>query len=474
MAKRRKTLDLPQPLHVTPTQDQALRRLWEQVLLVQLIVTTFLRLRTAENHVTLLDVARAVQGTPCAPPLPPLPHGTALVRVPRLDDVPAVFRIVRDELGWARTVPASVLGAMLTETLGEWRALGVGEDVPVAYLPAPWPVSRPPLMHCDHAVQVVDDITVEIAALGAEARVITDVTLMPRRYLAALRYKQARRLASEAAELEQDEHAWLAGDVQAGARAFRRRARLEAAGLSLDGQVPPPEPPAGEPVLRERTVVRHVTPEDGPPRWEVVWRFDVTDVEFPQWSVDDTIGLDPGEIHVVGYASENLAGVLPRPFPSGIWEAPALPPSPGQLQLPYDVARAHARHRLALYRRLMPVYEQMLDVALQHRLIALEDVSWRGFGSRPGSFSHYAQDCGLKAALGWLRLLAPLHGASVRLTPARDSTRTCSRCERLGTRPQPGRPFRCQHADCRHAELSDVNAARVHRARAMQGQGRDG
>lgn len=123
--------------------------------------------------------------------------------------------------------------------------------------------------------------------------------------------------------------------------------------------------------------------------------------------------------------------------------------------------------------RMLPAYDDLLSLALQFRIVALEDLSWASLRRRGSRYPEYAREVGLLQALRWIRELAPAHGVEVRLTPARHSSRTCPECLTVGSRPWKGGPFSCRHCGY-HEALGDVAAARVHRHRALNGEWRHG
>lgn len=71
------------------------------------------------------------------------------------------------------------------------------------------------------------------------------------------------------------------------------------------------------------------------------------------------------------------------------------------------------------------------------------------------------------AAMNRTVRLGPLHGVDVRLVPPGYSPHTCRRCWIRSGRPRPGMLFVC--ATCGDTEDSEVNAARVHHGRALNG-----
>jgi hypothetical protein len=467
-------IEFAQRLHVTPDQDRGFNHLWETALSAQRALTLYLRALAARQPVSLTHVARAVMDTSDLVTLPDLPAGDTRVYAPVLtvDEVRKEFRVARDAVGWSRTVPATALDTVLVETLREWRAARRSGRVPLSRLPGPWSASRKPELRLDSAVRVVDELTVEIAALGADALVAADVRFLPTRYWNALWSAQQQRLLSETRRLHELEEAWLRGDRDAGTRALRIRARLAAAGLRPGAPVDAESEDVNLPVLREQVSVRRAPADDGRDCWQLVWSF--TDPAARPWRRDDCLGVDPGERAVAGYASACQSGLLRRPVPRGVWQLPDMAPGSGQLQVPLDEARARAEARLTVFCHMSPAYEELLALALDHRVVALEDVNWRGFAAQGSSFAEYAEAVGLRSALSWIRALAPAHGVEVRLTPARQSSRTCSRCGRLSARPRAGDLFRCTYSDCGHSEASDINAARVHRWRGLRGEGRIG
>lgn len=444
-------VDFRQRLHPTPVQLAGLRRMAATVRAVQLGVHTTLLSRAAGHPVSLLAAA---SGDPAVPRhAPGKALATPAVNQRQLLDE---MRSVRHALGWT-AVPASALEWAVISVAQAWRARGaaprrMGDLPPVDALPPPVIALRNPL--------AVDAITLEILGLGDHALVEADLYLLPTPYARALWYRQQVRLAHEAARLvEADErHVRGSGTV---VDALRLRARYASAGLQLDGRGLLPPLPPGTPELREQAVLRQVGGAAGC-GWEVVWSFRVRSPA--RWVVDDVLGVDPGQRHTWAYASGALSGVIPRPH-AGAWEWPRLPPTLGIT--PDGERRARAWMRWALYERMRPGHDQFLTLALRHRVCAVEDVDWAGF-RWPRSYAAYAADSGIgiRAALEWLDALAPLGGTEVIRTPAAYSSRTCSRCGRLGARPGSGRPFACRW--CGHRELADINAARNHRQRALE------
>lgn len=461
--KKLRTVWLSQPLHPTRAQQQALRRHWARALSAQHMLTTHLTLRAAGHPLRLVDVA-AGQGT--VPALPG-PGDTVIVPPFTLDELQTEFRQARDALAWARDVPASVYHQVVVDTARDWRPFA-GRAVRASELPAAWESERPLELHLDGAAQPVDDITLEVASLGRDALVLGDLYLLPGPYRRALRHRQQRRLAHEAQRLQQFEQAWLAGgDLGAAGQAYRLRARHLAAGVVLEDQRPPPALDPGEPRNLDRAVIRQTTGPNGQPGWEIAWAFQVT---AAPWIVDDCLGLDPGGRHVVAYASGRGGGVIERPL-RGAWQLPALPPPRGLLEVPLDQVRARIYHRRALFLKMLPAYDALLTLALQFRVVALEDTSWQTLRRRGSAFPAYAETVGLRAALGWLVALAPHHGVQVRLTPPYNSSCTCPACLTVGRRPWSGQPFACRR--CGHTEaIGDVAAAQIHRRRALGGSWR--
>ena len=456
------TVEFRQPLYPTPAQDRALQQLWSGLREVQHTLHAYLCELAAGRPVTLQDVVRQAAGYPDGPPLP---AGRLQVPGLTLNALNAEIRAVRQQIGWCAGLPATAVDHVAAETLAAWCTQGRGQHVQATNLPCPWAADHRSELHLGNGVQPLDELSVEIAALGrtGDGVVLADVFLLPGPYRAALWHGHRRRLAREAGRLAEAERAWLDhGRQDAQREALRLRGRYAAAGITLEGQLPPPEPALGAPVWRERTIVRAV-PGGG---WEVVWTFQVPGQPV-RWVHDDVLGLDPGQRNVWAYASAHLSGVIPRPC-AAVWEPPDHAPSAGPLVRPHNERRAQAELRLALYRRMAPVHAQMLTLALMHRVCAVEDVRWNGFTWSRNNFARYATYTGLRASIDWLITLAPLHGGQVVLTSPGQSTATCSRCDRRGSMPR-GTLFSCP---CGHREPVDINAARNHRRRALAGQGR--
>lgn len=460
-------VEFRQALHPTPAQESALQQLWIRLREVQHVLHTYLCYLAAGHPVTLRDIVLKATGHLGAPALPELPGGQRRVWVPSLalETLSAEIRAVRRQLGWCGQLPTTAVTQVAAETLAAWRTLGPGQHVQASNLPRCWAADHRPELHLGNGAQPLDELSLEIAALGVsgDGVVLADVFLLPEPFRAALWHQQTQRLAKEAGRLDAVDRAWLDhGDRDAQREALRLRGRYAAAGITLDGQLLPPEPPPNAPVWCEKTIVR-ATPEGG---WEVVWAFQVADPQV-RWVHDDVLGLDPGQRNVWAYASGHLSGVIPRPC-SAIWEPPDHASAAGPLARPHNERRAQAELRLALYRRMAPAHAQLLTLALMHRACAVEDVRWNGFTWSHNNFARYAVYTGLRASIDWLITLAPLHGVGVLLTPPGHSTTTCSRCGRRRPRPR-GTTFSCP---CGHAEPADINAARNHRQRALAGRGR--
>ncbi|WP_412028696.1 zinc ribbon domain-containing protein [Deinococcus yunweiensis] len=447
MPPRPKTLILPTTIHPSPEQIHDLQSMWSAVLTAQHAVTAFLHHRAAGGTATLLAVASS--------PSQPITASTAHLQLPTLAQLEAEFRVARDALGWSATVPASALRWMLAATLREWRA---GGGAPA--LPRPWPRTRPPHLQLDHAVQLRDDVTLEIAGVGRELAVSADLFL-PHTYWRALLRHQHRRNEAHRAHLERLEARWLdQADATAAAELFARRARSARRGTLPD----PGREVAGAPIARERVAIRHVDGDGLPPRWIAEWAFGTSELALRKWIHDDVLGLDLGYRHPFAAVSSHHTILVPRPF-HGEFRPPALTdrrPWVGRLEL----ARARALHRRSLFLRLLPIYEAQLELALNHRVVALEAMAWAGFARRHLAFADYAQAVGLTNWVEWLGELAPQHGVQVLTVPPEYTSRTCSRCGHIGKRPRSGRPFHC--AQCGHVKAADVNAAAVIRARGQR------
>ncbi|CAM3967758.1 zinc ribbon domain-containing protein [Deinococcus marmoris] len=461
--KKPRTVWLSQPLYPNSAQQQALRRHWARALSAQHMLSTYLSLRAAGHSTRLVDAAT----NPGSLPSLPSPETTVVVPPFPVAELQAEFRQARDALGWARDVPASVYHQVVADTARDWRAFA-GRAVRVSELPPAWGPERPLELHLNGAAQPLDQITVEVASLGKDALILGDLYLLPGPYRRALHHRQQRRLAHEAQRLQQFEQAWLAGDdLNAAGQAYRLRARHLAAGVVLEDQRPPLALGPGEPRSLDRAVIRQTTGLNGQPGWEISWAFQIA---ATPWTTDDCLGLDPGGRHVVAYAAHTGCGVIQRPL-RGAWQLPALPAPRGLLEVPLDETRARIYHRRALFLKMLPTYDAFLALALQFRVVALEDTSWHVLRHRGSKFPAYAEAVGLRAALRWLMDLAPHHGVQVRLTPPYNSSRTCPACLKVGRRPWSGRPFACH--TCGHTEtIGDVAAAQIHRMRALSGSWR--
>ncbi|WP_168734642.1 zinc ribbon domain-containing protein [Deinococcus sp. KSM4-11] len=419
----------------------------------QLTVHTALLHHAAGHPLSLVDAAPGR-----AAPLPRLAPD-ARVWPPTVTQQRLVGELqhLRGSLGWP-SMPASALGWAVSSVAQVWRAPAlrprrVSDLTTLDALPPPVIALR--------NVLPVDEVTLEILGLGDHALVEADLYLLPTPFAQALWHRHHARLGREAERLTQAEAAFFSGGApQPAADALRLRARYASVGLLLDGRSAPPAPPPGAPTCRDQVVLRDVgTPTA--PRWEVVWSFHVPAPS--RWLVDDVLGVDPGQRHTWAYASAAMHGVIPRPH-AGAWVWPALDPGPGIT--PHGERRARAWARRALFERMRPGHEQLIALALMHRVCAVEDVAWGGFRWH-GSYADYAGDpgIGIRAALDWLTALAPVHGVELIRTPPAYSTRTCSRCGRVRPRPGSGRPFTCP---CGQREAADINAARNHRQRALQ------
>lgn len=459
-------IEFAQPLTLTPSQETGLRQMWVAVQQAQRVVTLYLQYRALGHEVALLDVARLVVGAGAAA-LPILPGPTATVSRPvlRVDDLLTEFRAVRDAFRWDTLVPAEAYEVMIRQTCKAFRDLPPS-GLTVADLPSPWPTTQPLTLHLNRTVSLLDPVSIEVAPLGQEARVLAEAYLLPRLFWEALVHDQQQNLSRLRADIAALNRAWLDGaDEGAAARALRLRARYAAFGMQLESAVPPPECPE-LPRRRNRVVLRQAFPDGFAPRYEVVWAFDLEGCPLPQPSIDDTVGIDPGERYVFAWANGWRSGAVPRPV-RGDWRLPEPELDASVLRWPLDLPTARMYQRWQLFQRFQVAYEDLLALCLSHRVVALEDVDFAGFRAKGKSFAAYCEQVGLAAALGWVVRLAPHCGVEVRLTRPDFSTRTCSRCDHVNGRPAPGEPFRC--VACQHMEAADVNAARVHRKRALAG-----
>lgn len=442
------TLSLTSRIYPDPAQAAQLRRMWRTVLTAQLALSTYLQHRAAGSDVLLSAAATGALGAATSPGGTPLPELSS-------KELEAVFQAARDQLGWAHTVPPSALRWMVRETARAWRTR------PPGTVPAPWPVHRPLELHLDHAVQVDDDVTLSIAGLTG-SRLPADL-FFPRIYWRALIRHQRRRLAAECERQAELERRWFAGDAGAAAELLARRARL---GQGAD--LPDPgEPSVNEPISRERVVIRWVQGDGRPPRWEAQWSFGVGHVPFRRWTHDDVLGVDLGLRHVFAIAAQQHGVQVRRPF-RGPFSTPQLPAHLLRSLPPADLARAQARHRRSLFLQLLPAYEAQLAGVLRYRGVALEAMAWDGFRRRGSPFGEYAEQVGLIAWLDWVRALAPWHGTGLLWVQPEYTSRTCSRCGQVRSRPRRG--FRC--AACGHSAPADLNAAAVIRARGLAQLGR--
>ncbi|AIZ45171.1 hypothetical protein QR90_08735 [Deinococcus radiopugnans] len=433
--------------------------MWTTLLAAQHTLTAWLHHRAAGGTRSLLDFASGHGPVTAGHPRRP---ARAL---PPLDQLNAEVRAARDALGWTPAVPPGALRWMTAETAREWRA--AGQRRPHGPLPGPWPPSRAPELHLDNAVQVLDPVTLHLACLDADELIPADLYL-PTPYWHALLRRQQRRAAHERARCDTLEHTWLdAGDGKAAAELLTRRAR---GGPWTELPWPAvPDALPGDPVSREGTVLRWVTGDGLPGRWVAEWTFGTGDVMAPPWVFDDVLGVDLGYHHPFACASGGLSTLTPRPF-RGSFAPPPLQASNARTAPPRHGAWARARHRRALFLRLRPIFEAHLDLALQHRAVAIEQVAWGGFARRGFPFASYALDVGLVAWLAWLDALATSHGVRVLRVPPAYTTRTCSACLRVGPRPASGQPFRC--VGCGYSAQADLNAARVIRRRGLAKLGR--
>ncbi|QFP75022.1 zinc ribbon domain-containing protein [Deinococcus sp. AJ005] len=448
---------MPQPplrlttrIHPSPAQHARLQLMWDTLLAAQSALTTWLYHHAGGGTHSLLTTASRQAGSlPVTTPRP-------LRSLPTLTQIEDEVRYARDALGWAQVLPASALRWMAAETAREWRGCPHGP------LPGPWPQDRAPELHLGNAVQLRDAVTLQVAPLSPNELVTADLYL-PGPYWTALLRRQRRRQDHEHARHDVLERAWLDDrDRGAAKELLARRAR---GGPWAEWSWPDlPEPLPGEPISRERTVLRWVAGNGLPGRWVAEWAFSAGDGVAPRWVIDDVLGVDIGYHHPFACASGTLNTLTPRPF-QGSFAPPGL-----SGHAFFHGAWARARHRRAMFLRLLPLFETQLDLALQHRAVATEQVAWGGFAQRGFPFTSYALDVGLVAWLTWLDALAPQHGVRILRVPPAYTTRTCSACMRLGPRPASGQPFCC--VGCGHTSQADLNAARVIRRRGLALLGR--
>ncbi|WP_412030480.1 zinc ribbon domain-containing protein [Deinococcus yunweiensis] len=459
------TVEFPQSLILTPAQETQLRHLWSLVAAAQRSVTLHLHLRAAGHEFPLVEVVdAALGGRGGSLPALPGPDDRVTRPVHHVDELLSEFRRIRDARGWSTLVPAEAFEAVIRETCAAFRTLPPHPRF--GDLPATWPVSQPLRLSLGSSVHLIDPLSIEVAPLRDHARVLADAYLLPAPFWAALQRDQEVQLDRIAGRLKRLDAAWLdSGDVDAAAQALQLRARYAGRGLHrrtphtlLDGNLPR---------KCTRVLIREAVRPGLPTRFEVVWTFDVQGLALKPPRSGDTIGIDPGERHVYAWATVTDGGVVPRPF-HGLWriQTPTLDGDPPTCRGPHDFAFARAHQRWQLFQRLQPVYEGMLERCFSYRTVALEDTDFAGLHAKGRPFAAYAETVGLTAALQWIVQLAPLHDVEIRLVPPEYSSRTCSRCWLRSRRPRPGEPFVC--ATCGHAEDSDVNAARVHRGRALQ------
>jgi len=167
---------------------------------------------------------------------------------------------------------------------------------------------------------------------------------------------------------------------------------------------------------------------------------------FPEATVSEPVGIDPGLRHPLTWASANAAHSL----------SPALVDLSGFPGRQGPGARALRR---ACWTRHAVGYDRAWKEILQHRTVRLEDTHWTTLTRNNPDFVRRAQDNYLFCWLDHLAATAPLTGAVLEMIPSRETSLTCSECGYVHDTRQEG-VFVCENQlYCHYSAPVDVNAA---------------
>ena len=273
--------------------------------------------------------------------------------------------------------------------------------------------------------------------------------VLPQPFRSVLLQAGAGRLQAYWAQVQSDFSTWDRewGDVSATmARQFRLH--TEQAGRWCPG-------PAGGaetvPGVKLVGAVLHRRPDRiGNCRWACDLSFSLTldavRAWFPAASIGAPVGLDPGLMHPLTWASAGTG----RSLDPALIDLAGFPGGQG----------AGARVvRQAAWERHAAGYDRVWTEVLRHRVIRVEDTHWETMVIDNPDFPARARDNNLWAWLDHLVALAPLSGSSVEWIASKDTSTACSECGHVNAERQQI-VYRCTNPEpCFYSAPIDVNAA---------------